>query len=77
MFNTASMHLLGISDEEPDALGGFYERVRGLRQVSGRIHEYAQWSPQRCLASMATIEEGAKSLRALSDECVRLGITTV
>jgi predicted amidohydrolase YtcJ len=75
--NTAAMHLLGISEEEPDALGGFYERVRGLRQVSGRIHEYAQWSPQRCLASMATIEEGAKSLRALSDECVRLGITTV
>ncbi|WP_137823471.1 amidohydrolase [Pseudomonas sp. D(2018)] len=75
--NSAAMQRLGIRDEEPDPVGGDYERLPGSRRLSGRINEYAQWSPQRCFASMATVEEGAASLRALADECVRWGITTI
>lgn len=75
--NTAAMRRLGIAEDEPDPVGGTFERLPGSHKVSGRINEYAQWSPQRCFASMATLEEGVTSLRNLSDECVRWGITTL
>ncbi|MGB3431198.1 amidohydrolase [Achromobacter sp.] len=75
--NSAAMQRLGIRDDEPDPLGGHFERVAGSRRLSGRINEYAQWSPQRCFASMATVDEGVASLRALADDCVRWGITSV
>lgn len=75
--NTAAMRRLGIAEEEADPVGGMFERLPGSHKISGRINEYAQWSPQRCFASMATIEEGVSSLRNLSDECVRWGITTL
>lgn len=75
--NSAAMERLGIRDDEPDPLGGFFERQPGSRRLSGRINEYAQWSPQRCFASMATLEEGVASLRGLAAECVRWGITSV
>ena len=75
--NTAAMRRLGIAEEEADPVGGTFERLPGSYKISGRINEYAQWSPQRCFASMATIEEGVSSLRNLSDECVRWGITTL
>ncbi len=75
--NTSAMSRLGIGDEEPDPLGGFFDRVPGTRKVSGRINEYAQWAPQRCFASMASVEEGAASIRALAAECAQFGITTI
>lgn len=75
--NSVAMSRLGIRDDEPDPVGGNYERLAGSQRLSGRINEYAQWSPQRCFASMATVEEGAASIRALADECVRWGITTL
>lgn len=77
VINGAAMMRLELADDEPDPLGGFFERLPGTRRLSGRINEYAQWAPQRCFASMATIEEGAASLRALSDECLAYGITTI
>ncbi|MCY1268799.1 N-substituted formamide deformylase [compost metagenome] len=75
--NSAAMERLGIRDDEPDPLGGFFERLPGSRRLSGRINEYAQWSPQRCFASMATLEEGVASLHNLAAECLRWGITSV
>lgn len=77
VLNTAAMRRLGLADDEPDPLGGFFERLPGSARLSGRINEYAQWTPQRCFASMATIEEGVASLHALSDQCLAYGITTV
>lgn len=74
--NSAAMRLLGIDEDAHDPIGGWFERgVDG--RLNGRIHEYAQWAPQRCFAAMTTVEEGAASLRALGAECLRLGITTL
>ncbi|WP_175666210.1 amidohydrolase [Burkholderia ambifaria] len=75
--NTPAMARLGIEEEAPDPLGGFFDRLPGTCRLSGRIHEYAQWAPQRCFASMATVEEGAASIRALAADCVQFGITTI
>ena len=75
--NSAAMKRLNIADDEPDPVGGFFERFPQSGRVSGRINEYAQWAPQRCFASMATIEEGAANISALGRDCVRWGITTI
>ncbi|WP_167884646.1 amidohydrolase [Cupriavidus oxalaticus] len=77
VINTPAIVRLGIEEEAPDPLGGYFERLPGTRRVSGRIHEYAQWAPQRCFASMATVEQGAASIRALAADCLQFGITTV
>jgi predicted amidohydrolase YtcJ len=79
--NTQAMRILGIDEDAPDPVGGWFERLPAEGhlngRLNGRIHEYAQWSPQRCFASMASVEEGAASLRALGAECLRMGITTL
>ena len=75
--NTAAMQRLGIDENEPDPLGGFFERFPDSSIVSGRINEYAQWAPQRCFASMATIDDGVKSLVRLAADCAQFGITTL
>jgi predicted amidohydrolase YtcJ len=75
--NTEAMRRLGIAESEPDPLGGFFERLPGTSVLTGRINEYAQWTPQRCFASMTTIAEGVESLRALAKNCVEFGITTL
>ena len=75
--NSAAMARLGMADDEPDPLGGVHERVPGTSRLSGRIHEYAQWAPQRTFASMATLDEGVESLRALAADCARWGITSL
>ncbi|MBR0896731.1 amidohydrolase [Bradyrhizobium tropiciagri] len=75
--NSKAMKLLGLSDGDPDPVGGFFERVPGSIELNGRIHEYAQWSPQRLFASMTTIEQGVESLNDLADSCLEFGITTL
>ncbi len=75
--NSKAMQLLGIADGDPNPVGGFFERSPGSRALNGRVHEYAQWMPQRVFASMATIEQGAASLDSLAADCVRFGITTL
>jgi predicted amidohydrolase YtcJ len=75
--NTAAMRRLGIEENEPDPLGGFFERFPNSSIVSGRINEYAQWAPQRCFALMATIGEGVESLVRLAADCASFGITTL
>ncbi|GIH22692.1 amidohydrolase [Acrocarpospora phusangensis] len=76
VFNSAALAALGIDESVPDVLGGFWERDDSGR-LNGRVIEYAQWRPQRTLAAMTTIEEGAAAVRAFSDDCLRYGITTV
>ena len=77
VLNSLAMDRLGLEDESPDPVGGVYERLPGSRRLSGRVHEYASWSPQRCFASMTSVQEGAASLQALADDCLRWGITSI
>nr|WP_249136950.1 amidohydrolase [Bradyrhizobium tropiciagri] len=77
VLNSIALKRLGVDEDEPDPIGGFFERSPGSNRVSGRINEYAQWAPQRSFASMTTIEEGAESIRRLSTDCLNFGITTI
>lgn len=71
ILNSKAMLLLQIAEEEPDPMGGSYERVRGSSQINGRLWEYAEWRSLRILASQAPDEDAIKDLRKMADEAVR------
>lgn len=71
------MPLLQIVEDEPDPMGGFYERVEGSKQINGRFWEYAQWKPNRILINQVTDEDVIQYLRQMADEAVGYGITSM
>jgi hypothetical protein len=75
--NSKAMALLGIGEREPDPAGGRYERVAGTRKVNGRLWEYAGWRQLRTLSDKVTDEAAVRALRAMSDEAVRSGVTSM
>lgn len=75
--NSQALPLLGIAEEEPDPLGGYFERVGGTRRVNGRFWEYAEWAPDRVLAARVSDAEVIAALEALAGEAVRSGITSM
>jgi len=77
ILNSKAMRLLQIAEEEPDPMGGSYERVPGSHQVNGRLWEYAEWKLGRILANQAPDEDAIKDLRKMADEGVRYGITSI
>jgi hypothetical protein len=72
---------VGDSDDRAGAgpfrvLGGTCRRDAAGRPT-GRIDEYASWTPQNAFAAMTTTAEGAESIRALTDACLRWGVTSI
>jgi len=77
IINSKAMPALGITDEEPDPLGGYFDRLSGSMRLTGKSFEYADWMLSRRLASSVSDEETIKSMRAFADEAIRYGITSV
>lgn len=77
ILNSKAMPLLKIAEEEPDAMGGHYERIAGSMRVNGRVWEYANWRQDRTLSARVSDEDAIKSLRQMADEAVRFGITSI
>lgn len=75
--NSMALTALGVEEEQPDPMGGFFERQPGSRRVNGRIFEYAHWSLTRRAAASVPDEELLEQLRAESAELLRLGITSI
>jgi predicted amidohydrolase YtcJ len=71
-----ALRSLGIADNAPDPLGGWYERDATGR-LTGRLDEYAEWGAIRRLYSMQPERNLVNGLRAFADSSVRLGVTTV
>ncbi len=74
--NSSAMKKLGISDGDPDPLGGWYVRDRISGKLTGALYEYAQW-PAWQLISKVNHEGVIKSLSGLSDLQLSKGITSV
>ncbi|HET7899194.1 MAG TPA: amidohydrolase family protein, partial [Flavisolibacter sp.] len=77
IINTKAMQLLGIAEEAPDPVGGFYERVQGTKKISGLLREYAEFSVLRKWYSMLPDSVFVAAFRSYGQNAVRLGITTV
>ncbi len=75
--NSKAMPLLQFAEEEPDPLGGYFERVGNSKKINGRFGEYAEWKPNRILVNQVSDADAIKELKKVADEAVRFGITSM
>ncbi len=75
--NSKAMPLLQFAEEEPDPLGGYFERVGNSKKINGRFGEYAEWKPNRILVNQVSDTDVIKELKKMADEAVRFGITSM
>lgn len=75
--NSKAMPLLQIAEEEPDPLGGYFERVGNSKKINGRIWGYAEWMPNRILSNRVSDAEAIAELKKLANEAVGYGITSM
>jgi predicted amidohydrolase YtcJ len=76
ILNSAALNKLGISESEPDPLGGRYERS-GDGRLSGVLREYAGLPMSRKLADLTSDKDAIVELRATLADAAEHGITTI
>jgi predicted amidohydrolase YtcJ len=75
-FSTPGLRTIGIGDHDPDPPFAKYRRAAdGV--LDGRFDEYADLRVHRRLTALAGHAAAASSLRALGEEAVGFGITTI
>lgn len=77
ILNSKAMPLLQIADEEPDPLGGRFERVGSTKKINGRFWEYAEWKPNRILAREMPDAKVIEELKKTAAEAAGFGITSM
>lgn len=83
ILNTAALRVLGIRDDEPDPVGGFYEREgvaypgRGRGRITGLLQEYAGWNAARTLRSTQAESVLVAAFRRHAERALRWGITSI
>ncbi len=77
LINSAAMVEAGIAENEPDPLGGFYERVEGTDILNGFLHEYAEHQFERYLKSLIPAEEMREQYLAYANAVVTFGTTSI
>jgi hypothetical protein len=75
--NSKAMPGLGLTEEEPDPMGGYYERVGDSNRMNGRLWEYAEWKLNRILVGQVSDDQVIEELKKLAGEAVRFGITSM
>jgi predicted amidohydrolase YtcJ len=75
--SSKAMPLLGISEEEPDPMGGYFERVARSKRINGRFWEYADWRVGRVLADKVSDDEAIEQLRRMAGDAIGYGVTTL
>ena len=76
VLNSYALKMLGIADDEPDPLGGWYVRKYGSNLITGAMYEYAQWPAWQAM-SAAEPDQLIEGLRLYSNEQIKMGVTTV
>lgn len=77
VLNTAALRALNISDEEPDPVGGWYERVDGTRQVNGVLQGMANFGAKACLAASLPEAVVSSELQRFYQDALQFGITSI
>lgn len=75
--NSRGMPLLELVEEEQEPMGGHFERIGNSKRINGRFWAYAEWKPNRILVNQVSDAEAIESLRDLSEEAARFGITSM
>jgi predicted amidohydrolase YtcJ len=76
ILNSVALAQAGIRDDQPDPLGGRYERLADGK-LTGVLREYAVLQLSRKLALMPSDAEAIAQLRDLFAQCVKFGITSL
>jgi predicted amidohydrolase YtcJ len=76
VLNSAALRLFGIRDDEPDPLGGSYDRAPD-GSLNGVARDYADISILRKLASLTPADDAIRQLRATLSDNARFGITSL
>jgi predicted amidohydrolase YtcJ len=76
ILNSAALLKLGIGENEPDPLGGRYERSQDGR-LSGVLREYASVRVSRGLADLTSDKDAIVELRETLADAAEHGITTL
>jgi len=77
IINSMAMSPLKLTEDEPDPVGGYFERAGDSKRINGRLWEYAEWKPNRILVAQVSDEQAIAELKGLADEAVRFGITSM
>ena len=75
--NNKAMETIGIGEEEPDPIGGFYERLPGSRVITGVAHEYAEHVIRRYFAGQMTDPELVTLYEQFAQRAAKMGYTSV
>ncbi|MEP6495340.1 MAG: amidohydrolase [bacterium] len=75
--NTKAMQIVGIGEQEPNPLGGFYDRFPGSNVINGVLHEYAEHQLRRYFAGQMTDEELRTMYERFASGAARVGYTSV
>jgi predicted amidohydrolase YtcJ len=73
--NSAALRALNISATAADPLGGWYERLKDTRELSGAVHEYAQWPFWNAITESDTATF-INDLKKADEDFVRYGVTS-
>lgn len=74
--NTAALRQFGIRDDQPDPMGGKYERGSDGK-LNGVVREYALMDLERQLADGTSDAAALQQLQSQLNEASRFGITTI
>lgn len=77
IINSKAMTDLGISEDESDPLGGYYERANGTSKLNGRFYEYADWNASRKLGQRVAEEVAIKQYQEFGEMALGFGITSI
>lgn len=76
ILNSAALRQFGIREDEPDPLGGSYDRSPDGR-LNGVARDYAAMTILRKQASLTPADDALRQLRKTLSDNVRFGITTL
>jgi len=77
VFNRRAMSDLGISNTQPDPLGGHFEREGESKIVNGRMFEYAHWNLARKLVEQESDADLIAEMKKRAAAAAALGITSM
>ncbi|HVG40948.1 MAG TPA: amidohydrolase family protein, partial [Chitinophagaceae bacterium] len=77
LVNTLAMQKLGISVTAKDPVGGYYERIKDSKEISGLLREYAEFSVKRQWYATVANKTLIDAFKSYSDTALRFGITSV
>lgn len=77
LVNSAALREIGVSETEPDPVGGWYGRIPGSNRVDGWIWEYAHMDANFRTSSPIPRSQAVDLYRRFANRMLRWGVTSV